>query len=110
MHARSLVRKRKKVTFANSGSTGICKRSTGLYWKLLSLGTHSTSRRVDVLSGSFRVRAIAGKKKSYVYSLPVGWKSVKESGVVEQSVIRALLFPHQWRDGLPLVGEYKDFR
>ena len=28
------------------------KRSTGLYWKLLSLGTHSTSRRVDVLSGS----------------------------------------------------------
>jgi len=31
--ARSLVRK--KVTFANSGRTGICKRSTGLYWKLL---------------------------------------------------------------------------
>ncbi|MBD0347042.1 MAG: hypothetical protein ICV63_19895, partial [Coleofasciculus sp. Co-bin14] len=29
------------------------KRSTGLYWKLLSQGTHSTSRRVDVLSGSF---------------------------------------------------------
>jgi hypothetical protein len=32
---RSLVRK--KVMFANSGSTGICKRSTGLYWKLLFL-------------------------------------------------------------------------
>jgi hypothetical protein len=31
--ARSLVRK--KVTFANSGRTGICKRSTGLYWKQL---------------------------------------------------------------------------
>jgi hypothetical protein len=54
--------------------------------------------------------AIVGKKKSYVYSLPVGWKRLKESGVVEQSVIRALLFPHQWRDGLPLVGEYEDFR
>ena len=58
----------------------------------------------------FPKSAIASKKKSYVYSLLVGWKRVKESGVVEQSVIRALLFPHQWRDGLPLVGEYEDFR
>jgi hypothetical protein len=73
----------------------------------LSLGNHSTSRRVALLSGSFRVRAIASKKKSYVYSLLVSWKRVKESGVVEPRVIRALLFPHQWRDGLQVWGSIK---
>jgi hypothetical protein len=65
-------------------------------------GTHSTSRRVALLSGSFRARAIAGKKKSYVCSLPVEPEESKRS----TGLYWKLLFLME----LTRIGKRKRFR